>query len=174
MDSSPVLDDLLTRVSAAEARLDALEAAPGGHASGSPARPVDGGDLWAVTELGQRVPAPGAVMLVGDVVTPDGGRALWQEGVTTGDLLDDDWAERAASLTALAHPVRLTIVRLALDGPVTARDLAARDDLGSTGQVYHHLKQLTAAGWLHARGGRHSIPVERVVPLMAIVLGASR
>lgn len=174
MESAPALNDLLARVAATEARLDALESASDGEVSASHTHTVDGGDLWAVTELAQRVPAPGAVMLVGDVVTPDGGRALWQEGVSTGDLLDDDWAERAASLTALAHPVRLQIVRLALDGPVTAKDLAGRDDLGSTGQVYHHLKQLTGAGWLHARGGRHSVPTARVVPLMAIILGASR
>lgn len=172
MDASPELDDLLARVAATEARLDALEAR---SASDSPAeRGGLGGDLWAVTELGRQVAAPGAVMLVGDVVTPDGGRALWQEGRTTSDLLADDWSERVAALTALAHPVRLKIVRLALDGPVTAKELADRDDLGSTGQVYHHLKQLTGAGWLHARAGRHSVPTERVVPLMAVVLGVTR
>lgn len=172
MDASPELDDLLARVAATEARLDALEARPSSDSLAE--RRGLGGDLWAVTELGRQVAAPGAVMLVGDVVTPDGGRALWQEGRTTSDLLADDWFERAASLASLAHPVRLKIVRLALDGPVTAKELADRDDLGSTGQVYHHLKQLTSAGWLHARAGRHSVPTERVVPLMAVVLGVSR
>lgn len=45
---------------------------------------------------------------------------------------------------------------------------------GTSGQVYHHLRQLVATGWLRARGARYEVPAERVVPLLAIVVGARR
>ena len=55
----------------------------------------------------------------------------------------------------------------------TAADLADTPGLGSTGQIYHHLRQLVGAGWLRATTrGRHEVPPERLVPLL-VILGAS-
>ncbi|MEI2647681.1 MAG: hypothetical protein V9G15_01380 [Dermatophilaceae bacterium] len=62
-----------------------------------------------------------------------------------------------------------------LRGHTTARELADLEDVGTTGQVYHHLRQLVSAGWLRARtGGRHEVPAERLVPLLTTIVGARR
>ncbi|RZS61948.1 helix-turn-helix protein [Xylanimonas ulmi] len=130
--------------------------------------------FWALEGLRAREPAPGAVMIVGDVTLPDGA-AAWQEGALAQDLIDDEWDRAADALAALGHPVRLRVLREVLRGHSTARQLAELDGLGTTGQVYHHLRQLTATGWLRARpGGRHEVPAERLVPLLTTVLGARR
>lgn len=136
-------------------------------------RPAGGAEtFWALTELTRR--APGSVMIVGDVTLPDGGHVQWQEGAADADLLDDDWETLTESLSALAHPVRLRIVRHCLDAPSTAKELAEFDEMGSSGQVYHHLRHLTSTGWLRSTGGRHHVPAQRVVPLLAILMGARR
>lgn len=158
------------RLKAIEQRLAALEA----HlAAPQPSEPE--GPLWALDALQARVADPGAVLLVGDVVLPDGRRAQWQLGAGTQDLLDGDWAEGADTLGALGHPVRLRLLQRVLTGTSTVSDLMDTDGVGTSGQVYHHLRQLTAAGWLRAiGGGRYEVPVARVVPLLATVLGARR
>ncbi|MDX6739474.1 winged helix-turn-helix domain-containing protein [Actinocorallia sp. A-T 12471] len=167
------------RLSAVESALAALVAAERKVAAPTP-RPEHGGaappDLfWALEGLREREPAPGAVMIVGDVALPDGRTAGWQLGAGTADLLDDEWESLAEAFAALGHPVRLRLVREVLRGHGTARELADLDGMGTTGQVYHHLRQLASAGWLRAReGGRHEVPAERVVPLLTTILGGRR
>lgn len=165
--------DLETRLVALEERVSALEC---------PAGVVEPDDLddafWALAGLTARVDRPassGAVMMVGDVRTPAGDEARWQYALTTDDVLATDWADLAPVLAALGHPVRLALLRAVLDGARTARDLADAVDVGSTGQVYHHLRQLQAAGWLRAAaGGQHLVPAERLVPLLTTLLAAVR
>ncbi|GAB2866345.1 helix-turn-helix domain-containing protein [Actinocorallia aurea] len=166
-----------------EERLSAVEEALAGLLSGarSPTGPpVDEAGptsdvFWALEGLRARAPAPGAVMIVGDVGLPDGRGAAWQVGAGTADLLDDEWAPLADAFAALGHPVRLRLVREVLRGRGTARELAELDGMGTTGQVYHHLRQLVAAGWLRGgEGGRHEVPAERVVPLLTTILGGRR
>uniref|UniRef100_A0AAU2VR19 Helix-turn-helix domain-containing protein n=1 Tax=Streptomyces sp. NBC_00008 TaxID=2903610 RepID=A0AAU2VR19_9ACTN len=84
-----------------------------------------------------------------------------------------DWSEAAESLAALGHPVRLRLLREILGGRRTAAELAALDETGTTGQIYHHLRQLTGAGWLHTTGrGRYEVPGVRVVPLLVVLTAA--
>ncbi|MFE0823546.1 ArsR/SmtB family transcription factor [Streptomyces sp. NPDC058847] len=148
-----------------ERRLAALEAAD---------RPVPRpkeGDLWALeglkeqlTELGAEA---GGVLFTGSVRLPSGEQYAWQRGALTDGLLDDDWAESADAFAALGHPVRLRLLREILGGRRTAAELAELDGMGTTGQIYHHLRLLTGAGWLHTTGrGRHEVPAGRVVPLL--------
>ncbi|HEY2790976.1 MAG TPA: helix-turn-helix transcriptional regulator, partial [Micromonosporaceae bacterium] len=67
---------------------------------------------------------------------------LWTDGPQSEqDLLLD-----GAALTALAHPVRVRLVRLLREhGPSTASKLAATLDLNS-GATSYHLRQLATAG----------------------------
>lgn len=117
----------------------------------------------------------GGVMLVGDVCLPGGGTARWQEGALARDLVDDAWERAADTLQALGHPVRLRLLQEILRGRTTAREMATLDGLGTTGQVYHHLRQLIAAGWVRARtDGTHEIAAERIVPLLVMIVGAQR
>jgi Helix-turn-helix domain len=159
------------RLAALEARVAALEA----RRDTAPAPPaLDPDTFWALEGLHARVPAPGAVLVVGDVELPGGQTARWQEGATTEDLLDADWERAADVLAALGHPVRLQLVRHVLRGVDSARELAEIEGMGTSGQVYHHLRQLVAAGWLRNRGARYEVPPERVVPLLTTILGGRR
>lgn len=160
--------DVEQRLAAVERRLAALEEQP-------PPGPAEEGDdaLWAIDALSARVGPPGAVLLAGTVTLPDGRAARWQEGRARDDLLDVDVVAAAAALAALGSPIRLRLVLRLLDEPATVQDLLALDGLGTSGQVYHHLRLLTAAGWVRSLGGgRHEVPVARVVPLLAALLAA--
>ncbi|MGW7637531.1 ArsR family transcriptional regulator [Streptomyces decoyicus] len=169
--------DLEQRVAELERRLAALERS-GGPAAHSPER-EPGDDLWALhglqaqlTELGAH---NGGVLFTGAVRIPAGQRYEWQYGLDTDTVLDSDWADAAESFAALGQPVRLRLLREILRGRCTAAELTELDGTGTTGQIYHHLRQLTAAGWLHsAARGRYEVPAQRVVPLLVMLTAAGR
>ena len=151
----------------------AADAAPGGTGGGP--GPKAGGDVfWALHGLQERVGQPGAVLFTGTVALPGGAYYEWQEGRLAGDLLAADWSESATGLTALAHPVRLLLLREVLHGARTAAQLSAHPSLGTSGQLYHHLRLLVSAGWLRSSArGQYDVPADRVVPLLTI-LAATR
>ncbi|MDT0316794.1 ArsR/SmtB family transcription factor [Streptomyces millisiae] len=166
--------DLEERVAELERRLAALEESADRRAAAVP--PAEG-DFWALDGLKARLAEAGAeaggVLFTGTVRLPTGQRFDWQYGLTAEALLDHDWSEAAESFAALGHAVRLRLLREILGGRHTAAELAALDDLGTTGQIYHHLRQLTAAGWLHAAArGRYEVPPGRVVPLLVALATA--
>lgn len=149
------------------------------------APPVSGSDpqtraeepsrFWALEMLQEQVPEPGAVMLVGSVTAPNGQHAQWQYGTVADDIFGSDFSSRAESMSALAHAVRLRILQHLLSGAETVQDLTAADAFGTSGQIYHHLKILVSAGWLSAgQRGHYYVPAERLVPLLAILTGATR
>lgn len=151
----------------------AADAAPGGP-GGGPGPKADGDVFWALHGLQERVGQPGAVLFTGTVALPGGAYYEWQEGRLAGDLLDADWTESATGLTALAHPVRLLLLREVLHGAQTAAQLSAHPSLGTSGQLYHHLRLLVSAGWLRSSArGQYDVPADRVVPLLTI-LAATR
>lgn len=176
--------ELEQRVAELERRLTALERPD----RESPR--LGDGDFWALSGLKQQLAgvgeaaADGGVLFTGAVRLPTGEQYEWQYGALTGALLEeegtgdeerpDDASAAADSLAALGHPVRLRLLREILGGRRTAAELAALDAVGTTGQIYHHLRQLTGAGWLHTAGrGRYEVPAARVVPLL-VVLAAAR
>ena len=99
---------------------------------------------WALEGLRTRVAGVegGAVLFTGTVDLPTGEHYDWQYGLTVENLMDDDWATWAGTLGALGHPARLLLLRRVLAGVRTTADLAADEGLGTTGQIYHHLRQL--------------------------------
>ncbi len=160
------------RVADLERRLAALE-----NAQNSAPR-IGEGDFWALQgfkdQLAELEAADGGVLFTGAVRLPTGEQYEWQHGALTEGLLDDDWTEAAESFAALGHPVRLRLLREVVGGRRTAAELAELDEIGTTGQIYHHLRQLTGAGWLHTTGrGRYEVPPGRVVPLL-VALSAAR
>jgi len=181
--------ELTERVTALErtvqdlvARLDADRAVAAdrgvGDASTGPnaVGPDTGNPFWALDGLKAQVGGtPGAVLYTGTVTLPTGEHYDWQYGHTVDDLLDTDWTGYADTLTAIAHPVRLLLVRHILAGTRTVAALAEVDGLGTTGQLYHHLRQLVSAGWLRtSTRGQYAVPPERVVPLLIVLSGAHR
>lgn len=153
------LEDLERRVAALESRL-----------AEQPAEPETAqGDLWVLNGLRHRCPA-GAVVFAGSI-EGERGPLAYQWARPTAFFEHQDWASHAAALAALGHPARLTLLRRLFDGPATAADLAEQAGLSSVGVVYHHLHQLTAAGWVRPLGGgRHGLNPQRAVALLAVLL----
>jgi hypothetical protein len=188
------LEERVARLEAAAAQAPAPAAAggapplaarppvPDAAGAASPALPepppagapgTDADAFWALRGLQARVGEPGAVVFAGSVHLPGGARVEWQEGRLAGQLLDDDWSQSAAGLTALAHPVRLLLLREILLGARTVAALGELPSLGTSGQLYHHLRQLVAAGWLRSSArGQYAVPAERVVPLLTVLAAA--
>ncbi|QGV79757.1 ArsR/SmtB family transcription factor [Streptomyces ficellus] len=163
--------ELEERVAELERRMAALES------GGRPVPPVGEGDFWALeglkAQLAQMGAAAGGVLFTGAVRLPTGEQYEWQYGTLAGEQLDGDWTEAAESFAALGHPVRLRLLREIVGGRRTAAELAELEEIGTTGQIYHHLRQLTGAGWLHTAGrGRYEVPPGRVVPLLVALATA--
>ncbi|MER7172534.1 ArsR/SmtB family transcription factor [Streptomyces mesophilus] len=164
--------DLEERVARLERRMAELEGAE--RTAPAPAE----GEFWALEGLKAQLAglgaADGGVLFTGAVRLPTGHRYEWQTGAVAEDLFDRDWSGAADSFAALGHPVRLRLLREILGGRCTAAALAELEETGTTGQIYHHLRQLTGAGWLHTTGrGRYEVPAGRVVPLL-VLLSAAR
>ncbi|CAA9292407.1 MAG: hypothetical protein AVDCRST_MAG48-635 [uncultured Friedmanniella sp.] len=85
--------------------------------------------------------------------------------------MSTDWAASVPALAALGHPSRMQILQLVAAGRArTAAELAHAEGLGTTGQIYHHLRQLVAGGWLRVTTrGQHQVPAERLVPLLVVL-----
>jgi hypothetical protein len=159
-----VEDSLSERVAALEERVARLEAAP--EARQTPPDEV----FWALEGLRRRLTGDGQVLFTGAVDLPTGEHYEWQQGTETGSLLDAEWSDHAVPYAALGHPVRLTLLRAVLRGTRSAAELQETAGLNTTGQLYHHLKQLTAAGWLEAGGrGHYQVPAGKVVPLLVLL-----
>ena len=117
---------------------------------------------------------PDAVVMAGSL-TPEEGPIQWQVTLPRTALMEFDWTDLAATMDALAHPARLTILQLVMSGVRTTGSLLEQESLGTTGQLHHHLRQLVAAGWLvSGRRGRYDVPPERVVPLLVMIMAARR
>jgi hypothetical protein len=81
-----------------------------------------------------------------------------------------DWSTVAPALAALGSPIRLTVLREIVRGHATVNSLSQVEGLGTSGQIYHHLRHLTAEGWLHTpTRGTFAIPSSRVAALHAIL-----
>jgi hypothetical protein len=163
----------MSRLSELDARLRAVEARLGMEraATDRPPAAQDTETFWALEGLRQRLAGVegGGIVFAGAVETA-AGNAEWQYGVPTEALLDPDdgTADAAASrLAGLGHPVRLRMLMAVLRGHTSPAALAELDGIGTTGQIYHHVRILTAAGWLRSSGrGRLHVPAERIVPLL--------
>ena len=64
---------------------------------------------------------------------------------------------------ALGHPARVEIVRILARGNASVAHLQESGDFGTSGQLYHHLKILTEAGFL-TRSKRGQWAYYRLVP----------
>ncbi len=141
---------LANRLAQLEQRVAILEAEPRAP-SGTPRSPsvLDPARFWALEGL--------------------------KQGADLDALLEADWSLAADVLGALGHPVRLVVLRQVLRGVQTVAELGSTDGLRTSGQLYHHVRQLVAAGWLRSPGrGRYEVPAARVVPLLVILAAAQR
>lgn len=91
-----------------------------------------------------------------------------------GQLLGDAGERPAKVLAALGHRQRLDILRSVLREPLTGPQLVDKLNMGSTGQLYHHLKALIGADLLQQeeRGGAYAVPPKRALPLLLLLAAA--
>ncbi|GAA1158138.1 helix-turn-helix domain-containing protein [Nesterenkonia sandarakina] len=170
-DSFEGLAERLTQV---EERLAALESS---ESAGLTSSSTDHHEVfWALEGLKQRVQdGSGAVLMTGAATVPKGEHVQWQMQSSVQEMFETDFGSRAESLSALAHPVRLQLLQRLLTDASSVEEIREAGDFGTTGQVYHHLRQLVAAGWVASRGsGRYEVPPARIVPLLVILLGVDR
>ena len=168
--------ELDRRLTTIEARLAALEEHVPKETATTPTGTKqvdnDADTYWALTELSSRnntADSSGAVMFAGHVTTSEQ-EAMYQWTRPTDFFLTTSWDDPMTRLTALAHPVRGTILRTLLDAPATAAQLAENNVVTSTGTAYHHLNALMAAGWISKKPtGEFSIRLSRIVPLLTIL-----
>jgi hypothetical protein len=171
------------RLSAIEARLAALESqgtktSATANAINDAAKLTAADDrFWALNELNrQHLSKPedrGAVLYTGTVALPSGAQYVWQRQASTRELLEGDWRDLSETIAALAHPMRLEILKHALGQDRSTQDFMALPDMGTTGQLFHHVKALQDAGWLRSlQRGLYGVPGERVVPLLAMLTAA--
>jgi DNA gyrase subunit B len=91
-------------------------------------------------------------------------------------LLDEEESSdrQAKVLAALGHRQRLDILRSVLREPMSGPQLVDKLNMGTTGQLYHHLKALLAADLLQQeeRGGVYAVPPKRALPLLLLLAAA--
>jgi ArsR family transcriptional regulator, arsenate/arsenite/antimonite-responsive transcriptional repressor len=172
--------ELADRVAQLESRISALEGVAGGPAAGQPPLPVrpavaataDGPDD---EPDGPAVDAPleaGQVGYAGEVTLY--GRVVWNISLGAQNILDLPNARSPAVLAGLGHPTRAALTRRLLAGPATTAELQQVVEGSSTGQLYHHLRTMTACGLAEQDGrGQYRVPPTAVVPAMVLLLAAA-
>ncbi|WP_150265208.1 ATP-binding protein [Paenibacillus tepidiphilus] len=76
-------------------------------------------------------------------------------------------------LAALGHKQRLDILCAVLIEPLTGAELVEQLRMGTTGQLYHHLKALTAANLLvQEQSGRYTVPKHGRLPFLLLLAAA--
>ncbi|MCT9867839.1 winged helix-turn-helix domain-containing protein [Paenarthrobacter aurescens] len=174
--------DLQLKLAALEERVAALEAAsvPGATQPGPEHEPTD--PFWVLSSLKQRYADTAVVTYAGRIPGGDhqgykGPTPVdWQYGLPVTDILARDWETTGAShaLGALGSPTRIRFLQEILRGNDSVASLSELEGVGTPGQVYHHLSQLQAAGWVRPISrGRYGVPGEKVIPLLVIILASA-
>jgi hypothetical protein len=176
------LEDAVARLSKLVRSVAAKAAPKAGAAPAStaatPALPTAGEDrFWALNGLHTRNAAQGltngGVLYTGRITTSAGRQYSWQRQEGTDELMVQDWSTLSDTVAALGHPVRLGVLKACLGNARSTQDLLALPNMGTTGQLFHHLKALQQAGWLRSlQRGTYEVPADRIVPLLTILLAA--
>jgi hypothetical protein len=77
---------------------------------------------------------------------PDGRVLATHKRARLSDVMNADADSVARVFTALGSPARITLLRALLNGPRSSQELRRELDDPSAGQLYHHLRELLAAG----------------------------
>ena len=160
------MTDLVQRLAEVERRLDALE-----HKPSAKQQPASADTFWLLDALqaGPEIP-DGSVAFGGDVQI-GGGSYQYQWQRPTHAVTDEPWTDAITRLSALAHPLRAEILRRLLAAPATAADLVEEGIVSSTSTAYHHLNELSSAGWISkAQASTFEIRPSRVIALMTIII----
>lgn len=139
-----------------------------------------------VARLEARQAQPVQTVLDGDVEPPEHGRVVysgvgpwqgrsvvWQMERTWADITGHEPSGVVRVLAALASPVRVRIIAALLGGPASTGDLTDRVEAGTSGQLFHHLKELLSAGLVHQpQRGTYALRPQHVLPILAALSAA--
>ncbi|WHU45082.1 helix-turn-helix domain-containing protein [Gordonia sp. L191] len=172
-------DDLQSVVQALTDRVERLEALVGNDERRGPE--VGGTDPTTGTSAtiapdgspptSEQTPHENTVTYQGSVDLA--GPVRWRIGYDAAAILDLPAATIADVFAAMGHPSRLEILRILLRRNASVAELQAAGDFGTSGQLYHHLKILTAAS-LVVKAGRneYGVAATHVVPILVAMLSA--
>jgi DNA-binding transcriptional ArsR family regulator len=111
----------------------------------------------------------GAVLYAG-AARLGGGSYVWQVERPVPGLMEIDDELLAKVLSAVASPSRLTLLKALLRGARGTRRLQEALGEVSTGQLYHHLKELQSVGLVVQKGrGTYEVAAQAAIPLLVIV-----
>lgn len=147
---------------------------------------VVAGLVERVARLEAREPRPLTAVLDSALEPPEQGHIVysglgpwadhavaWQMDRTWDEVLDHEPDGIARTFSALASPVRIRICGALARGPATTAALGERVDAGTSGQLFHHLKDLLAAGLVHQpRRGVYALRAQHVLPILAALSAA--
>lgn len=114
-------------------------------------------EIASTPTLNEATPEAGSVFYSGQVHL-NGHGIRWEPQERRMDRLLDMNTEKAAKiLAALGNKQRLDILKAVIAEPLTGSELVERLNMGTTGQLYHHLKALIGADLLvQEQGVRYS------------------
>lgn len=149
------LEQLKARVAALEERIEGRQPAPAGGRDGetNPFKEAVDGRFAALPEAARRRPI-GTLRGIHYFRVAHG---VYSGGATTDldHLLGLSAAALARSLAGLAHPVRIELYKALLASMERGQDsagLLAAAGLNTTGQLYHHLREMEEVGLVVRRG----------------------
>jgi len=171
---------LVDRLAALEARIEALEHSHGEgvRSPRSPEREPEAA-LQFLDALRrrkgkryQRGATAGALGYSG-FLRVDDRRYAWAKELPVPELLDADPADLSHWIAAIASPQRVTLLRELFGRDRTIGEIGAAMGDPSTGQLYHHLKELQAARIVvQVRRGVYRIAPALLIPLLVILAAA--
>lgn len=98
---------------------------------------------------------------------------IWQIECPVPGLLAVEEEVMPPTISALASPPRLQLLKALLRGATSYQQLQQSLGEVSAGQIYHHLKELQAGGLIaQKRRGSYEIKAQAVVPLLTILAAA--
>jgi DNA-binding transcriptional ArsR family regulator len=139
-----------------------------------------------VARLEAREPRPLKTVLDHSLEPPERGRVVysglgpwadhavvWQMERAWDDIVDHEPEIIARTFSALSSPVRVRIICALVGGPAPTAALAERIEAGTSGQLFHHLRDLLAAGLLHQpQRGVYALRAQHALPLLAAMSAA--
>jgi DNA-binding HxlR family transcriptional regulator len=103
-------------------------------------------------------------------VRAERGELLWEYERSTQQLLEANTESLAKVFNAIGSEVRLDIVKLLLQKPLTSQQLQETLQLSSSGPLYYHLKELMAAGIISQPSrNTYQVAPQRIIPFLAVL-----
>ncbi|WP_245583617.1 ATP-binding protein [Paenibacillus assamensis] len=89
-------------------------------------------------------------------------------------LLQISTEKSSKILSALGSKLRLDIIIAILNESLTGAEMVEKLNMGTTGQLYHHLKALNGANLIEQdKSGRYTVPDHRKLPLLLLLSAAA-